>query len=36
VLLALRGALADHLKTVSGISVDIRDMNTTAYKKRLL
>ncbi len=36
VSLALRAALAGHLKTVSSVSVDIRDMNTTVYKKRLL
>jgi len=36
VSLGLRTALTDYLTTVTAVSIDIRDMNTTAYKKRLL
>tara|TARA_Y100001001_G_C7985789_1_gene301099 strand:- start:777 stop:1118 length:342 start_codon:yes stop_codon:yes gene_type:complete len=32
----LRKTLDEYLPTVSSISIDIRDMNATAYKKRLL
>jgi 5-carboxymethyl-2-hydroxymuconate isomerase len=33
---ALVASLADYLPAVTSISADIRDMNATAYKKRLL
>ncbi len=36
VALILRENLQDYLVDVSSISVDIRDMNTQAYKKRVL
>jgi 5-carboxymethyl-2-hydroxymuconate isomerase len=36
VSLLLRKNLTAYLETVTSISVDIRDMNTVAYKKRLL
>jgi len=36
VSMTLRENLADLLTTVSSVSVDVRDMNTQAYKKRLL
>ena len=36
VALTMRKNLAEYLKTVTSISFDIRDMNTLAYKKRLL
>ncbi len=32
----VRAALAERLPQVTSISIDVRDMNRTAYKKRLL
>lgn len=36
IALLQRAALTDYLTAVTAVSIDIRDMNTVAYKKRLL